>query len=158
MALDFLSILGAKESQRLQDLWISTFGISDDYEYPNLSAVLSNFKHLRSLHLILPFIQLNTKLIFTKCKKITNLSILSDFVITNNLRLSYEHIRRYCLNLTQLQIYQYKNVVSIKDWWFLASLFPNVKIKSIQIDQHGKCCSMNEITKQWLQTLAKYDL
>lgn len=159
MALDFLGILGAKELQRIQELWISMFGVSaDDVEYPNLTAVLSNFKHLRSLHLILPFIQLDTKLLFTKCKQITSLSILSDSMITNNLRLSYEHIRRYCSQLKQLQIYQFKNLLSQKDWEFLVSMFPNVTIKSIQIDSHGRCCSMNTITKAWLQTLCAYDL
>lgn len=159
MALDFLSILGTKEFQQLHVLWISMFGVSaDDVEYPNLSAILSNFKQLRSLHLILPFIQLDTKLLFTKCKQITSLSILSDSVITNNLRVSYEHIRRYCLQLNQLQIYQYKNLLSQKDWEFLVSIFPNVEIKSIQIDTHGKCCSMNIVTKAWLQTLCVYDL
>ena len=159
MALDFLNILGKNEFQQLQELWISMFGVSaDDFEYPNLSAVLSNFKHLRSLHLIVPFIQLDTRLLFTKCKKITNLSILSDSVITNNLRLSYEYIRRYCLQLKQLRIYQYKNLLSEKDWEFIVSIFPNITIKSIQIDSFGKCCSMNIITKSWLQKLAVYDL
>lgn len=159
MALDFLNHLGTKEFQQLEELWISMFGVSaDDVEYPQLSAILSNFKHLRSLHLILPFIQLDTKLLFTKCKQITSLSILSDSVITNNLRVSYEHIRRYCLQLNQLQIYQYKNLLSQKDWEFLVSIFPNVTVKSIQMDSHGKCCSMNIITKAWLHTLTAYDL
>lgn len=159
MALDFLRILGEKEFQRLQELWISMFGVSaDDVEYPTLTATLSNFKHLRSLHLILPLIQLDTKLLFTKCKQITNLSILSDSMITNNLRVSYEHIRRYCSQLNRLQIYQFKNLLSQKDWEFLVGIFPNVTIKSIQIDSHGRCCSMNVITKTWLQTLSAYDL
>lgn len=159
MALDFLTILGTKEFQQLHELWISMFGVSaDDVEYPNLSTILSNFTQLRSLHLILPFIQLDTKLLFTKCKQIASLSILSDSVITNNLRVSYEHIRRYALQLNQLQIYQYKNLLSQKDWEFLVSIFQNVTIKSIQIDSYGKCCSMNIVTKVWLQTLSEYDL
>lgn len=157
MALDFLTILGTKDFQQLQELWISTFGISDDSDYPQLSATISNFNYLKSLHLILPFIQLDTKLVFTKCKRITNLSILCDSVLTNNLRGSFEQIRRYALNLKQMQIYQYKDLLSVKDWWFLVSIFSNVKIQSIHIDMHGKCSSMNRITAEWLQTLTDYD-
>lgn len=156
-ALDFLAALSTKESQQVKHLWISIFGISDDCDYPNLSAALSNFKHLQSLHLILPFTQLDTKLMFTKCNQITNLSVLNESVISNNVRITYEHIRRHCLNLKSLQIYQYKNLFSLKDWAFIVNIFPNVIIKSIQIDLHGKCCSMNIITKAWLQSLTAYD-
>lgn len=158
LAMEFFNILSTNQFEQLQDLWISTFGVSmEDFEYPNLCEVLSKFINLRSLHLILPFPQIDTKLLLTKCKQITSLSILSDSVITNSLKVSYEHIQRYGLQLNQLQIYQYKNLLLEKDWEFIIGIFPNVTIKSIQIDSHGKCCSMNLITKTWLQTLAAYD-
>lgn len=159
LAVEFFNILGVNQSTKLKHLWISTFGISmDDFEYPHLSQVISKFINLRTLHLIMPFTQFDLKLLLTKCKQITSLSILSDSMITSNLRVSYEHIRRYGLQLNQLQIYQYKNLLLEKDWEFIVSQFPNVTIRSIQIDSQGKCCSMNIITKAWLQTLAAYDL
>lgn len=143
--IDFLTNFTANMYDQLQELTLLTRNISQDNNvYANVTNIITKFRNLDALHLIIPLKYLHTKLLFSKYRKIVDLSILGnapaphDDETAKYLKAACEHIREHCTNLKYLEIYRYENAVSVECLEFVSRLLPNVIVKSTQIDLDGK--------------------
>lgn len=151
-AINLLGNLSTNVAKHLRELWITTPVNRVEDNEKRLADVINRFQSLDILHLVVPGNYLDTQTLFSHCGKISELSILTesdDQMIENNLN----HIQLYCTGLRTLHVYHYYDFIPVIALKIAFDLFPNVVLKSIQIDPYGMKTIKHIVNMEWLHEM-----
>ncbi|XP_031629532.1 uncharacterized protein LOC116344861 [Contarinia nasturtii] len=141
---------------------------SDDLMHMMLINVISRFRNLTTLNLIVAYMEnMNIKHLFENCTKIVKLSVAfeSDFDFSNAQRM-FECVRKNCKQIAVIQLIQRAFITDSDDGIefdndkqfdekFLKMVydcFPNAVISIVFVGYDGECLKERRITNNWINT------
>lgn len=138
-AIDLLEQLSLHVSFHLEELWITTpVYCVEDIPKKRFVDVITYLHRINTLHLIIPNKYFAAEELFQRCRRLIELSILSDAPY-KSMEHTLKSIQENCTELKSLQIFYYDYCVKPENVCQMAlNMLPNAEIKSIEIDTYGK--------------------